>query len=64
MPVGLTAFTEELLLFPRVALTDTYMNIVQYSDMPRGGHFAAFEEPELVEQDLRKFIRAIGQQQK
>ncbi len=27
--------------------------------MPRGGHFAAFEEPELLTQDIRTFFRSL-----
>ena len=31
--------------------------IVRWTEMPRGGHFAAFEEPELYAEDLRAFFR-------
>ena len=30
---------------------------VRWTEMPRGGHFAAFEEPELYAEDLRAFFR-------
>ena len=33
-----------------------YPNLISYSYMPRGGHFAAFEEPELLAQDICKFV--------
>jgi hypothetical protein len=29
--------------------------------MPRGGHFAAFEEPKLIVDDIRKFVNAVLQ---
>jgi microsomal epoxide hydrolase len=32
-------------------------NVQQYTDMPRGGHFAALEEPELLVNDMRSFFR-------
>jgi pimeloyl-ACP methyl ester carboxylesterase len=32
-------------------------NVVQWTDMPRGGHFAAMEEPELLAADIRRFFR-------
>jgi hypothetical protein len=31
-------------------------NVQRWSDMPRGGHFAALEEPELLAEDLRSFF--------
>ena len=34
-------------------------NLVQYTEMPRGGHFAAMEEPELLVEDVRKFFRGL-----
>jgi len=36
-----------------------YRNLIQYSNMPRGGHFAAFEEPKLFVDDFRKFVGAV-----
>jgi pimeloyl-ACP methyl ester carboxylesterase len=36
-------------------------NLVQYTVMPRGGHFAALEEPELLVQDVRKFFAGLRQ---
>ena len=34
-------------------------NIVHWTELPRGGHFAAMEVPDLMVADLRKFFRAI-----
>jgi pimeloyl-ACP methyl ester carboxylesterase len=34
-------------------------NLVQFTEMPRGGHFAAMEEPELLVEDVRKFFRTL-----
>jgi microsomal epoxide hydrolase len=34
-------------------------NIQQWTEMPRGGHFAAMEEPDLLLHDIRKFARSL-----
>ncbi|RVC98999.1 hypothetical protein EN749_37045, partial [Mesorhizobium sp. M7A.F.Ca.ET.027.02.1.1] len=44
---------------PRSFAEKTY-NIVHWTDMPRGGHFAALEEPELMLADLRAFIATVS----
>jgi pimeloyl-ACP methyl ester carboxylesterase len=48
-------------LFPREAQTPRdwvarQANVQRYTKMPKGGHFAAMEEPELFVQDLREFF--------
>jgi pimeloyl-ACP methyl ester carboxylesterase len=35
------------------------LNIVRWTEMPRGGHFAAMEEPELLVEDVRAFFRSL-----
>jgi epoxide hydrolase len=32
---------------------------VHWTEMPRGGHFAAMEEPELLVEDVRAFFRSL-----
>jgi len=34
-------------------------NLVRWTEMPRGGHFAAMEEPELLAEDVRTFFRPL-----
>ncbi|MEO8257743.1 MAG: epoxide hydrolase family protein [Acidobacteriota bacterium] len=34
-------------------------NLVRWTEMPRGGHFAAMEEPQLLAQDIREFFRSL-----
>jgi pimeloyl-ACP methyl ester carboxylesterase len=51
-------------LFPREAQTPRewvarQANLQRYTKMPKGGHFAALEEPELFVQDLREFFRSL-----
>ena len=43
---------------PRQWVEASY-NLVQYTVMPRGGHFAALEEPQLLVDDVRKFFRGL-----
>jgi len=59
VPTGIAAFPHEIYSIPKSFLTLKYPNIVQYTYMPKGGHFAAFEEPELLEQEIRKFVRKL-----
>ncbi|XP_073527778.1 epoxide hydrolase 1-like isoform X2 [Phyllobates terribilis] len=59
VPTGLAAFPSEVAHAPRVLAKDKYRNIVTYTFMPRGGHFAAFEEPELLAPDIQKFVSAV-----
>ena len=37
-------------------------NVVQYTQMPRGGHFAAMEQPDLLVKDVRKFFASVSSQ--
>jgi pimeloyl-ACP methyl ester carboxylesterase len=55
LPTGVAAFPGELLKSPRRWCDPAY-NITHWTDMPRGGHFAAFEQPELFVEDLRAFF--------
>ncbi len=57
VPTGVAAFPAEILPSPRSWCEAGY-NITRWTDMPRGGHFAAFEQPDLFVEDLRAFFRA------
>ncbi len=56
VPVGFADFPGEILRAPRAFVERAYA-IVHWSEMPRGGHFAALEQPELLAQDLWRFFR-------
>jgi len=59
VPTGVARFPkEEILRFPRSWVEHRY-RVVHWTDMPRGGHFAAMEEPELFVDDLRAFFRTL-----
>ena len=38
---------------------ERFFNVQRWTEMPRGGHFAALEEPELLAADLREFFRPL-----
>ena len=59
MPTGLAAFPEDLLHCPPLWARQKYKNMVSYSYMPRGGHFAALEEPQLLADDIRQFVAKV-----
>jgi len=60
-PTGIAVFPKEIVLAPR-RLASQYANLVHWSVMPRGGHFAAAEEPELFVDDIRAFFRVARAQ--
>jgi hypothetical protein len=53
LPVGFSAFPGELFQAPRSWVELGYPNVVYYNKPARGGHFAAWEEPELFAAELR-----------
>lgn len=55
-PVGVASFPKEVVRSPR-AWVETRFNVQQWTDMPRGGHFAALEQPDLLVDDIRTFFR-------
>ena len=57
VPVGVAAFPREFIPWPPRRHAERAYNVVQWTDMPRGGHFAALEEPELLVADIRAFAR-------
>jgi epoxide hydrolase len=58
LPTGVASFPKEIIKLPRHWCEDTY-HITHWTDMPRGGHFAAFEQPDLFVEDVRKFFDTV-----
>jgi len=58
LPTGVAAFPKEILPTPRRWCEAAY-NITHWTTMPRGGHFAAFEQPELFVDDVRAFFATV-----
>lgn len=58
VPTAGAIFPKEMYFTPR-AWAESRYNIVRWTVMPRGGHFAALEEPELLVDDVRAFFREL-----
>lgn len=58
VPTGYAAFPHELTKPPESWVARA-VNLTRYTTMPRGGHFAAMEEPELLIDDIRAFFRPL-----
>jgi pimeloyl-ACP methyl ester carboxylesterase len=59
LPVGYTTFPGELWRAPRSWVEKSYPNVVYFNEVDRGGHFAAWEEPELFAQEVRAAFRSL-----
>ena len=59
VPTGVARYPkEEVLRFPR-PWVERHYNVTHWAVMPRGGHFAAMEQPALFVEDLRNFFRTV-----
>ena len=58
LPTGIAAFPKEVLRSPRSWCEPIY-NITHWTTMPRGGHFAALEQPGLFVDDVREFFETV-----
>ena len=56
VPTGFAMFPKDLSMPPR-EWAERFFDVERWTAMPRGGHFAALEEPELLVQDIRAFFR-------
>jgi pimeloyl-ACP methyl ester carboxylesterase len=52
-------FPGEIFRAPRAWAERVYTNLVSFSEAARGGHFAAWEEPQLFAEELRSAFRAL-----
>ncbi|MDH3580379.1 MAG: epoxide hydrolase [Hyphomicrobiales bacterium] len=57
VPTGCALFPAEMLAWPPRSYVERLYNVTRWSEMPRGGHFAAMEQPELLVEDVRAFAR-------
>jgi len=60
VPTGVAAFPDPVFLPPPRSFLEKTYDIVHWTEMDRGGHFAAMEEPELMLADLRAFVAAVS----
>jgi pimeloyl-ACP methyl ester carboxylesterase len=59
LPVGFTTFSGEIFRAPRSWVEKSYPNVVYFNEVDKGGHFAAWEEPELFCSELRAAFRSL-----
>ncbi|MDX1648826.1 MAG: epoxide hydrolase [Myxococcota bacterium] len=58
VPTGCAIFPKEIYKLPR-RWAESHYNVQHWTEMPRGGHFAAMEQPELLAEDVRAFFRSV-----
>ncbi len=59
VPVGFTTFPGEIWAAPRSWVETVYPGLAYFNEVDRGGHFAAWEEPELFSAEVRAAFRAL-----
>lgn len=59
VPTGVAVFPKEIITPVRRWMEPNFTNIRYWSEMPKGGHFAAFEQPELFVREVRAFFRTL-----
>jgi pimeloyl-ACP methyl ester carboxylesterase len=59
LPVGFTVFPSEIIQAPRSWAEKVYPNLIYFHEADKGGHFAAWEEPETFSQELRAAFKTL-----
>jgi len=59
LPVGFTTFPGEIWRTPRSWVEKSYPNVAYFNEVDRGGHFAAWEEPELFSTEIRAAFKSV-----
>src|ERR671910_1594686 len=59
VPVGFTTFPGEVWAAPRSWVEGSYGTLTYFNEVDRGGHFAAWEEPELFSEEVRAAFRSL-----
>ncbi len=59
LPVAITVFPEEVYRAPETWARRAYRNLIYFHEVDKGGHFAAWEEPELFSAELRAAFRSL-----
>jgi pimeloyl-ACP methyl ester carboxylesterase len=59
VPVGFTVFPGEIFRAPRSWVEQSYPSLVYYNQVDKGGHFAAWEEPELFSTEVRATFKSV-----
>ncbi|SFS35998.1 epoxide hydrolase family protein [Streptomyces sp. ok210] len=59
LPVAVSVFPDELYQAPKSWAEQAYPNLIHYNKVPKGGHFAAWEQPELFVNEVRTGFRSL-----
>ena len=59
IPVAVSVFPDELYPAPRSWAERAYPNLIHFNKLPKGGHFAAFEQPQLLSEEIRLGFRSL-----
>jgi pimeloyl-ACP methyl ester carboxylesterase len=59
IPVAVSAFPDELYTAPKTWTEQAYPKLIHYNRLPKGGHFAAWEQPELFSEELRLSFHSL-----
>jgi pimeloyl-ACP methyl ester carboxylesterase len=54
-----SAFPDEIYQCPRSWAEQTYPKLIQYNKLDKGGHFAAWEQPKLITEEVRSGFRSL-----
>jgi pimeloyl-ACP methyl ester carboxylesterase len=61
VPVAVSAFPSEIYTAPRSWAEKAYPKLIHYNKPPRGGHFAAWEQPQFYSEEVRAGLRSLRQ---
>ena len=59
VPVAVSTFPDDLYRLPRSWAQRAYPKLIHYNALPKGGHFAAWEQPELLSEEIRVGLRSL-----
>jgi pimeloyl-ACP methyl ester carboxylesterase len=59
IPVAVSVFPDEIYVAPRSWVERAYRKLLRYNQLPKGGHFAAWEQPDAFVSELRASFRAV-----
>ena len=59
IPIGCSIFPKEISRTPRTWAEQVYSNIVYWNELEKGGHFAAFEQPQIFLNEIRKSFKLM-----
>jgi len=62
IPVAMSVFPDELYQAPKSWAQRAYPKLIHYNQLDKGGHFAAWEQPQLLSEEIRAGFRSLRKQ--